>query len=426
LSTVGKRLKRLRMQRGLTQRALAEPNYTHAYVSTIEAERRHPSPAALAHFATKLGVEVDELLTGRPPDLSARLELELQQARVALSAGRSAEADETFARIAREARRFLLPNLQARAEEARGLCAERLGEPERALEHYEDAERLLAGGPATNLARCVAGRARCHGMLGDVRYAVHLLEDFRGTLERDGLLEPDALLTADACLAVAYLDAGLFRQANASAERALSLSAEVEDPERLAVMHMNVARVLLEGRRAAEAVESLRRAGDLFSQIELHTEMAGARLARGRAIGRSGDPASARDDLTRARSVYAETGARADEARAVTELGRIEYLVGARPEAIALLEEARRLAAKDAVALAHATRELGIRIGPEDPSESERHLLAAIDLFERCDLELEAGATYRALGDLFTERGDVESACDAYRSGLSIVDKQLL
>jgi transcriptional regulator with XRE-family HTH domain len=425
LTTVGKRLKRLRMQRGLTQRALAEPNYTHAYVSTIEAERRHPSAAALAHFATKLGVEVDELVTGRPPDLAARLELELQEARIALSAGRSAEADETFARIAREARRFLLPKLQARAEETRGLCAERLGEPERALEHYAIAERLLAGSPATSLAGCIAGRARCHGVLGDVRYAVHLLEDFVGALERDGLLEPTALLTAHACLAVAYLDAGLYRQAGASAQLALSLAAEVEDPEKLAVMHMSVARVLLEGRQAADAVESLGRASDLFSKIELHNEMAAARLARGRALGRSEDPESACDDLLRARSVYAETGAHADEARAVTELGRIAYLTGARAEAVDLLEEAVRLAAKDEIALALAKRELGISIGAEDPSESEGHLRAAIDLLERCDRDLEAAATYRALGDILTGRSDVDSACNAYRSGLALVEKQL-
>lgn len=413
------------MQRGLTQRALAEPNYTHAYVSTIEAERRHPSPAALAHFATKLGVEVDELLTGRPPDLAARLELELQEARIALSAGRGAEADETSARVAREARRFLLPKLQARAEEYRGLCAERLGEPERALEHYATAERLLAGGPVTSLAGCIAGQARCHRMLGDIRYAVHLLEGFVGTLERDGLLDPTALLTAHACLAVAYLDAGLYRQATASADRALSLAPEVEDPERLAVMHMSVARVLLEGRQVADAVESLGRAGDLFSQIELREEMAAARLARGRALGRSEDPESARDDLLRARSVYAETGARTEEARAVTELGRIAYLTGARAQAIDLLEDAVRLAARDEIGLALALRELAIVIGAEDATQSESHLRAAIDLFQRCDRDLEVATTYRALGDLFIERGDVDSACDAYRSGLGTVEDHL-
>lgn len=422
MSTVGKRLKRLRLRRGFTQRALAEPNYTHAYVSTIEAERRQPSPAALAHFAAKLGVEVDELLTGRPPDLAARLELELLQARVGLSAGRSAEADETFRRVARDARRFSLPKLQARAEEARGLCAERRANPERALEHYETAERLLAGGAATARAWSVAGRARSYRMLGDFRYGVHLLEDFLGTLERDRLNDPDALLTTHAALVVAYLDAGLYRQAQDSAARALSIASTVEDPEHLAVMQMNVAKVLLEAGQAEEAAGSLRRAADLFAQIELHTEMGSAHLARGHVLARSDEPEAARNDLARARSVFAAAGEVHDEARAVTELGRIERLAARRGESIALLEEAVDLAAGDELALAFATRELGIACAAEDLSESEKHLRVAIDLFERCARDVEVAATYRALGDLFAERGDTGAACDAYRSGLTFVE----
>lgn len=71
---IGTRLRRLRLARGLTQKELAAPKYTHAYVSSIEAGHRRPSRAALEHFASKLGVEVEELLTGRPADLSTRLD----------------------------------------------------------------------------------------------------------------------------------------------------------------------------------------------------------------------------------------------------------------------------------------------------------------------------------------------------------------
>ncbi len=83
---IGTRLRRLRLARELTQRELAEPKYTHAYVSTIEAGRRNPSREALEHFAGKLGVDVDELLTGKPADLEARLDARLMQARIDLSA----------------------------------------------------------------------------------------------------------------------------------------------------------------------------------------------------------------------------------------------------------------------------------------------------------------------------------------------------
>ena len=56
---VGRRIRQLRLAKGLTQKELAAPHYTAAHVSTIEAGRRSPSRAALVHFARKLGVEPD-------------------------------------------------------------------------------------------------------------------------------------------------------------------------------------------------------------------------------------------------------------------------------------------------------------------------------------------------------------------------------
>jgi len=48
---VGRRVQRLRVERGLTQRQLAEPTYTPAYVSTLEAGRVRPSDEALKYLA---------------------------------------------------------------------------------------------------------------------------------------------------------------------------------------------------------------------------------------------------------------------------------------------------------------------------------------------------------------------------------------
>ncbi|NUS53369.1 MAG: helix-turn-helix transcriptional regulator, partial [Streptomycetaceae bacterium] len=45
--TFGERIRRLRVHKGLTQRALAEPGYTAAYVSSVEAGRREPSGEAM-------------------------------------------------------------------------------------------------------------------------------------------------------------------------------------------------------------------------------------------------------------------------------------------------------------------------------------------------------------------------------------------
>src|SRR5207247_3386653 len=62
---VGARLKRLRLQRGLSQRDLSSPGVSYAYISRIEAGARTPSVKALRKLAQKLGVSVEYLETGR-------------------------------------------------------------------------------------------------------------------------------------------------------------------------------------------------------------------------------------------------------------------------------------------------------------------------------------------------------------------------
>src|SRR5262245_43445474 len=62
--TIGQRLRRLRHERGLSQRELASPGVSYAYISRIEAGARRPPVQALRMLARKLGVSADYLETG--------------------------------------------------------------------------------------------------------------------------------------------------------------------------------------------------------------------------------------------------------------------------------------------------------------------------------------------------------------------------
>src|SRR5512133_4015428 len=62
---VGARLKRLRLERGFSQRDLSSPGVSYAYISRIEAGARTPSVKALRKLSQKLGVSVEYLETGR-------------------------------------------------------------------------------------------------------------------------------------------------------------------------------------------------------------------------------------------------------------------------------------------------------------------------------------------------------------------------
>jgi ribosome-binding protein aMBF1 (putative translation factor) len=63
--TVGERIRRLREERGLSQRELAEPGVSYAYLSRIEVGQRVPSEKALRKLAAKLGVTPLYLEIGR-------------------------------------------------------------------------------------------------------------------------------------------------------------------------------------------------------------------------------------------------------------------------------------------------------------------------------------------------------------------------
>lgn len=75
--TIGQRVRRERLARGITQRDLAERVGVGApHISKVEADRENPSDALLEEIATVFQVDVDELfLTARrlPPGVIERL-----------------------------------------------------------------------------------------------------------------------------------------------------------------------------------------------------------------------------------------------------------------------------------------------------------------------------------------------------------------
>jgi tetratricopeptide (TPR) repeat protein len=420
---LGTRMRRLRLARGMTQKELAAPRYSYAYVSTIESGRRTPSKEAIEHFAARLGVTADELMTGRPADLVPRLELGLLEARVSLSAGRLDEADRSIRSIANEAKRHHLTQVHARSELGLGLRDERRAKPDEALAHYERAEELLADEPPTGWVDAVAGKARCYEALGDVRYAIFLLESLLDRLERDKLHDPDALSRLHASLIFAYLDAGIYRKAAGAGAQLLALAPHITDPSRIAQMHMNVARLFLHEGRAGDAERSLRRAEESYRQLNLRTEMGGAYLALGYVASREGDLAKARDELERAVAIFEETGSEPDLAGALNELARVERLEGHHDRARQLLERSiASMGTGDTPILAWAHRELGTTFANTDPASAEKHFRIAIDLYERSEQAFEIALTYRALGDLFRVRGDGGAACEAYRTGIMALE----
>lgn len=82
--SIGQRLRRLRLERGLSQRELAAPGVSYAYISRIEGGTRQPSVKALRMLARKLGVSAEYLETGLEVEAADERELRLADAELAL------------------------------------------------------------------------------------------------------------------------------------------------------------------------------------------------------------------------------------------------------------------------------------------------------------------------------------------------------
>lgn len=259
-------------------------------------------------------------------------------------------------------------------------------------------------------------------MAGDTRLAAHVLETYLLDMEREDLLDPSALMRTYASLVWPYMELGLGQKARDAAQQALRLQSRVEDPEEVASMHMNVARALLSGGRADAALESLRKAEEIYLGLQWSTELARARTNRGMVYIEAGELVAAKDELRAALAIFQQVGFARGEGRTLNELARVERTLG---NADLAEEHARKavelLSEMEAVAeLALAHRELALAMRDSKQDEAETHFRRAIDLYRECGELLHAADTHRLLGDLLT-RTRSGQACHEYRAGLDLV-----
>ncbi|OIJ87149.1 tetratricopeptide repeat protein [Streptomyces colonosanans] len=425
-AVIGQRVQRLRVERGLTQRQLAEPAYTDAYISTLESGKVRPSETALRFLAKQLGTTYEELTTGRSARLTTELRLALTGARRLLAAGALGEAASRYRELLAEAEDLALESERADVLTGLGECALESGELDAAREYFEAAERTLmsAGEPLPRRVRALRGRAVAHLLAGELRYACYVLETALDELNAHGLHDPDALVLLYASSIGPYMDMGAHARAAQAAELALALAPRVSDPALVAGMHRSVARTLLAEGRIAEADASLAKAQDLYQQLQNRTELAHCHWMRGYVHAQNNDLEAAEHELRTAREMLAARSATLYTAQVEVELADVLRRQGKCEEAVALLSRLLELGAdlgegRGAVHAAGAHRLLGLIAEKESADEqAEKHYVTALALLERSKAAGDLADLCRLLGDLLRRTGRTEAAIDAYRTGL--------
>ncbi|MEV1050182.1 helix-turn-helix transcriptional regulator [Streptomyces sp. NPDC049887] len=417
---IGRRVQQLRARLGLTQRQLAEPSYTPAYISTLEAGKVRPSEAALRFLADRLGTSFEELSTGRPAHLATELRLALTDAQRELTTGSAEDAAVIYRRLLTDAEHLELNPEQAEALLGLGECALETGQLDNARRHFEAAERLLEHEPLPRRARAVRGRAVAHLLAGELRYACYLLESTIDELNGSGLADPEALVLLYAAIIGPYIDMGAHARAAHAAELALALAPQVNDPALVAGMHRQVARTLLAEGRTADADASLAKAQTIYRQLRLRTDLAHCHWMRGYVQAQNGELGLAEQELRTARDMLAAKRAVLFAAQVEVELADVLRRLGRLDEAAGLLTALLELGDRHgAVHAGGAHRLLGL-IAEErgDGDAAEEHYVVALGLLERSGASGDLADLCRLLGDLLRRGGRTEAALDAYRTGL--------
>jgi transcriptional regulator with XRE-family HTH domain len=267
---VGARLKVARTRAGLTQRELAEPRYTKAYISALENGLIKPSMAALRFLARRLGTVPGEFLADEDTHWR-RIEAELR-----LASGDWQAAADRFQAI--------LDDDPAGLE--RGMCllglaeaSYRLSRPGDTIAAATEAQSLLSEGRrAVEARRATYWLAAGHHAADDPVRARALFEELLSS--QAGVdTDPDLRVRTIIALAAVVTHAGEPTAAIGLLEEAKALGVDLDDRRRATLLH--------------SLAYAHRLAGDLEIAIRTGTES----LALFRAIEARGETASIENEL---------------------------------------------------------------------------------------------------------------------------------
>lgn len=420
--TVGQRLRRLRRERGLSQRELSSPGVSYAYISRIEAGARRPSVKALRLLARKLKVSPEYLERGSDLRETDERELELAEAELQVRLGEDgATAEAALARVLEEANVTGETAIACRARIGLGLAAARNGRDAEAVEHLEDAltvEPLKAAGRPDVYA--TLGRA--YSNLGQPQRAVELFEGCLAEVRAQDPRDAASEIRYATYLSYALTDAG-------DSEPAERLLVELaEDPLEGADSYTRVrlfwslGRVATREGRTLSGLSYFRRAVALLEATEDTLHLAQAHVSCAWALTKSGRAQEAGGHLELAEQLFGPKPDPADLGWLQTEQAKRAVALGQGAEAVARAQEAlAALGTSDPGERGDASWALAEGYGLEgDIDAADAAFRQAVELLAGHRPSRDSAAACRSWAKLLRRAGREQEALDVLERAVEI------
>jgi tetratricopeptide (TPR) repeat protein len=381
-TSLGDRVRQLRIAKGLTQTELAGERFSKEYVSQIERGKTRPTGETTEWLAARLGVDQSFLETGVSSSERERVESVIARAEAALESDSYQDAVDEISQLGNALDTVAVPALQFRALLAESWGRMYVGEVREGIARLE-AARQLAEAPTfsdVDRAEVLYRLGVCRYKLSSISTAVALLSESLDLAERSGLpadrLRSNVLGWRSRC----YRRQRDWEAARADVERALEL---------------------------AEGLNDRRTVAHHYFQASLIAE-------------RTGHWVLARSYAERAKGQYEELADQANVGKLLNNLGGLNFQLGKPQEAIKHLKDAYRVlldvgSEADAGYVVSSLAQVHLRTGePKLAEEQARHALELLG--NRVDVLDEIGNAQLVLGRSLLEQDRLAEADDMFKT----------
>jgi transcriptional regulator with XRE-family HTH domain len=354
--TVGERIRRLRLARGLSQRAISGPGASYAYISRIENGGRKPSLKALRFIAGRLSVDPEYLETGSAVPASKERELRLLDAELELRL--EGDLDRAEERLRGLLDEEIPDGLEVRIRAALGAILAREGHHEQAI---DELERVVASGGVRPETRpdVYETLSRCYLATNEADKAATLLRNCIGEVDEDER-HTTAQLRYRSFLATALAAIGATEQARAALNEATRRAERLGGFGEQVALQWERARLFwMEGDGDA-ALSALTYARALAQIADDTLQVARAHLFSAQILNLERRPEEAGSHLERAARLLEFGEDVVDRGALLAEQAKREAALGDPKRALSLAEEAVELLSDHVLHMSNAWHAMGV------------------------------------------------------------------